>query len=155
MSGWRCGVFIFIDQINRLTGKICAKCPKRVVEHNRGAKEVFKGMNMALHHASSGELIDIRPLKSNLKTAITKTLYKSNHLEVFQMVLLSGKAMPEHQVTGEITVQCIEGNIEFTAAESSRLMHPGDLLCLAGGTVHAMKALEDSSVVVTILLHGA
>jgi quercetin dioxygenase-like cupin family protein len=115
----------------------------------------FQGMNMALHHASSGELIDIRPLKSNLKNATTKTLYKSNRLEVFQMVLLASKAMPEHQVTGEITVQCIEGSIEFTAAGTSQLMRAGDLICLAGGTVHALKAVEDSSVLVTILLHGA
>jgi len=38
---------------------------------------------MVLHHALSGELIDICPLKSSLKNAITKTLYKSNRLEVF------------------------------------------------------------------------
>ena len=110
---------------------------------------------MALHHALPGELIDIRPLKSNLKSAITKTLFKSNRLEVFRMILLTGKAMPEHQVTGEITIQCIEGSIEFTAVGTNHLMHAGDLICLAGGTVHALKAVEDSSVLVTILLHGA
>lgn len=110
---------------------------------------------MALHHALSGELIDIRPLKSSLKNAITKTFYKSNRLEVFRMVILAEKAMPEHQVTGEITVQCIEESIEFTAAETNQLMHAGDLICLAGGTVHALKTVEDSSVLVTILLHGA
>ena len=112
-------------------------------------------MDMALHHALSGELIDIRPLKSNLKNATTKTLYKSNRLEVFQMVLLANKAMPEHQVTGEITVQCIEGRIEFTTAGTRQLMRAGDLVCLAGGVVHALKAVEDSSVLVTILLHSA
>lgn len=108
---------------------------------------------MAIHHALSGELIDIRPLKSDLKNTITTTLYKSNRLEVFRMVLLAGKTIPEHQVKGEITVQCIEGSIEFTAAGTSQLMREGDLLCLAGGTAHALKAVEDSSFIVTILLH--
>ena len=110
---------------------------------------------MALHHALSGELIDIRQYKSNLKNAATKTLYKSGRLEVFRMVLLAGKAMPTHQVTGEITVQCIEGSIEFVAAGTSQLMREGDLICLAGGEAHALNAIEDSSVLVTILLHGA
>jgi len=110
---------------------------------------------MAIHHASSGELINIRPLENNLKNATTTTLYKSNHLEVFRMILLAGKVMPEHQVKGEITVQCIEGRIEFTAAGTSQKMCAGDLICLAGGVVHALKAVEDSSVIVTILLHGA
>src|SRR5450830_1066560 len=97
-------------------------------------------MDMALHHALSGELIDIRPLKSNLKNATTKTLYKSNRLELFHMVLLANKAMPEHQVTGEITVQCIEGSIEFATAGTRQLMRAEDLVCLAGGVVHALKA---------------
>lgn len=110
---------------------------------------------MALRHASSGELIDIRQYKSNLRNAITKTLYKSDRMEVFRMVLLAGKQMPTHQVKGEITVQCIEGCIEFSTAETSRLMREGDLICLAGGAAHALKAVQDSSILVTILLHGA
>jgi quercetin dioxygenase-like cupin family protein len=110
---------------------------------------------MAIYHASAGELIDVRPLENNLKNETTKTLYKSNHLQVFRMVLLAGKIMPEHQVKGEITAQCIEGSIEFTAAGSSQLMRAGDLVCLAGGMLHALKAVEDSSVIVTILLQDA
>ncbi|OIQ71700.1 hypothetical protein GALL_466820 [mine drainage metagenome] len=110
---------------------------------------------MALHHALCGELIDIPPLESNLKNATTKTLYKSNHLEVIQMVLLASKAMSEHQVTGEITIQCLEGSIELTTAGTGQLMRAGNLVCLAGGVVHALKAVEDSSVLVTILLHSA
>lgn len=110
---------------------------------------------MAIHHASSGELIDIRPLNCDLRSAITKTLYKSNRLEVFRMILLAGKEMPAHQVAGEITVQCLEGHIEFRFSQTSRSMREGDLICLAGGENHALKAVEDSSVLVTILLHGA
>jgi hypothetical protein len=34
-------------------------------------------------------------------------------------------------------------------------MCEGDLKCLLGGQEHALKAIEDSSVLVTILLHGA
>lgn len=83
---------------------------------------------MAIHHASSGELIDIRPFNDNLKNATTKALYKSNHLEVFHMVLLAGKEMPAHQVVGEITIQCLEGSVEFTVAGTSRLMREGSLI---------------------------
>jgi quercetin dioxygenase-like cupin family protein len=110
---------------------------------------------MALHHALSGELIDIRPLKENLKNAPTISLYKSNRLEVFRMVLLAGKAMPSHQVDGEVTIQCLEGNIELAVAKTSQLMREGDLTCLAGSETHGLTAVENSSVLVTILLHGA
>ncbi len=110
---------------------------------------------MALPHAASGELIDIRPLGSGLGNATTRALYKSSHLEVFRMVLPAGKNMPSHQVAGEITVQCLEGSIEFQIGNTGRLMHQGDLLCLAGGQAHSVRAVEDCSILVTILLHGA
>ena len=108
---------------------------------------------MAIHHALSGERIDIRPLRTKLQDARTETLYKSDQLEVFRMVLSAGKSMPAHQVAGEISIQCLEGGIELTAAGTSQLMREGDLICLAGGERHALKAVEDSSVLVTVLLH--
>ena len=106
---------------------------------------------MAIQHAASGELIDISPLAEKLKNHITKTLYKSAHLEVFRMVLLAGKVMAAHRVAGEITVQCIEGQVEFTSPSGGVLLRKGNLICLAGGEMHSLKAIEDSSVLVTLL----
>jgi quercetin dioxygenase-like cupin family protein len=110
---------------------------------------------MSIHHALSGELINIRPLGSALETARSSTLYKTQHLEVFRMVLLAGKEIPEHQVLGELTVQCLEGSVEFSIGSTRDVMRSGDLKCLAGGIPHALRAIEDCSVLVTLLLHGA
>lgn len=110
---------------------------------------------MAIHHAASGELIDIRPLGEAIKATRTSTLYKTQHLEVFRMILLAGKQMPEHHVVGEVTVQCLEGSVEFSIGTTRNIMRPGNLKCLAGGVPHALVAIEDSSVLVTLLLHGA
>lgn len=71
------------------------------------------------------------------------------------MTFPAGKAMPAHHVAGEVTIQCLEGSIECTAAGTIRLMRAGDLICLAGGESHALKALKNSSCLVTLLLHVA
>ncbi len=110
---------------------------------------------MAIHHALSGELIDIRPFGEAIKTTRTTTLYKTKHLEVFRLVLLAGKEMSEHAVVGELTVQCLEGSVEFSIGTTHDVMRAGDLKCLAGGVPHSLRAIEDSSVLVTLLLHGA
>jgi quercetin dioxygenase-like cupin family protein len=115
----------------------------------------IQGMHMALHHAMSGEVIDIRPLGGDLRHASTAALYKSGRLEVMRVVLLAGKTVPEHSVAGEISIQCLEGRVELTAAGTCQVMSAGDLLCLSGGVTHALKAVEDCAVLVTILLHGA
>ncbi len=110
---------------------------------------------MAIHHALSGELISIRPLGEAITTARTSTLYKTQHLEVFRMVLVAGKLMPEHHVVGELTVQCLEGSIEFSIGTTRDVMRAGDLKCLAGGVPHALRAIENSSVLVTLVLPRA
>lgn len=110
---------------------------------------------MAIHHAASGELIDIRPLRAGLARETTRALYKSDTMEVFRAILLAGKSMPEHRVKGEITVQCLEGSIEFRDGPQVRIMREGELLCLAGGRPHSLRAIDDASVLVTILLHPA
>jgi quercetin dioxygenase-like cupin family protein len=110
---------------------------------------------MAIHHASSGELIDIRPLNDRLKTTTTTALFKSGHLEVARTVLRAGQDVPAHHVTGEMMVQCLEGRVELSAAGTTKSTRAGDLICLAGGETHSLKAIEDSSVLITMLLHGA
>lgn len=110
---------------------------------------------MAIPHAASGEVIDIRPYGINIGSAITKALFKSDQLEVIRMVLLAGKKLPEHQITGEITVQCIEGKIIFHALGSPRILTAGSWVHLPGEEPYAMEAMEDSSLLVTFhLQHG-
>lgn len=108
---------------------------------------------MAIPHAQPGEIIDIRPLGSRLKERVTSTLAKTEALELLRLVIPAGTQIPQHQVPGEITVQCLEGQVIFDAGSTNRELVAGDLLFLNGGTPHALQAVKDSSVLVTILLH--
>ena len=107
---------------------------------------------MAIPHAGSGEPINIQPLGIHLPGTKTTALFKSDDLEVIRLVLLAGKSLPPHKVPGEITVQCIEGKIDVPANGQSHVLVAGEMLLLAGGVVHGVVALEDSSALVTIAL---
>lgn len=74
--------------------------------------------------------MDIYPFRSNTHQEGNKTLYKSDHLEVFRMILTAGKEFAPHKVAGEITAKYIEGSIEFTINGVSEVMHEGNLKCL-------------------------
>ena len=108
---------------------------------------------MALHHAASGEIVDVRPLGEKLKQEIPVTLVKTPRLQVFRYVLLKGKEFAEHQVQGGITVQCLEGVIEFSSHERTQILRAGELVYFAGDVPHALKGVEDASVLVTIVSH--
>jgi quercetin dioxygenase-like cupin family protein len=107
---------------------------------------------MALAHAASGDIIDVRPLGAALPGRVTTAFLKSAQMELMHLVLPSGKAMREHRVPGEITVLCIEGLIEFTTAAASRRLAPGQLIHLGAGEAHSLLALADSSALLTICL---
>ncbi len=106
---------------------------------------------MALQHANPGEIVSVRPLGKDLHDAINVNLLRSENLQVFRVVLRKGEEFSEHSVPGEITVQCIEGLIEFRIGqEQVRELAAGDLLYLDGGQPHALLALDDASVLVTV-----
>ena len=108
---------------------------------------------MAIPHAKSGEVIDLRSLGEALANAVTNTLVKTDRLEVIRLVVPAGKDIPPHQVAGEITVQCLEGRVTFTAGGATRELAAGQMLYLAGNEPHSLRGIEDASVLVTILLH--
>lgn len=106
---------------------------------------------MAIPHAAPGQTIDVRPLGPALAGTKTSALLKTDALEVIRLVVPAGKQIPSHKVPGEITVQCLEGRVAFTALGETRELEAGQLLYLPGGADHALEGLEDASVLVTIL----
>jgi quercetin dioxygenase-like cupin family protein len=107
---------------------------------------------MAIPHAQSGEVVDIRPLGSALAQARTSTLVKTKTVEIIRLVIPAGKDIPSHKAQGEITVQCLEGRVAFTIGSTRRDLEGGQLLYLSSGEIHSLHGIEDSSVLLTIVL---
>lgn len=110
---------------------------------------------MAIPHAASGDLIDVRPLGAKPSQTLSTTLVRADHLEVLRLVLPKGKVASEHKAAGAITVQCLEGVTELEAHGRTQTLRAGDLVYLADAVPHAVKALEDSSLLITLLLRRA
>ncbi len=107
---------------------------------------------MAQPHALSGQVLSVAPLGAALAGARTAALVKARQLEVVRLVLPAGQRLREHRVPGEITVQCLEGEVEFDVAGMPRRLAAGDWLHLAAREPHALRALSDASLLVTICL---
>lgn len=109
---------------------------------------------MAIHHALSGQALDVRPLSGRLSLVKTSALFKSADLEVIRLVLLAGKSLPPHKVPGEITIHCLEGSIDIELDVATTRLNAGELLFLAGSAMHAVSAVTDASALVTIALRA-
>lgn len=109
---------------------------------------------MAIAHAQPGQLIDVRPLGTEIGQQRTTTLAKTDKLEIVRLVLPKGKEIAEHRAPGPITVQCLEGQVEFSASGNHVMLEAGGLLYLNAGQPHALRAAADASLLLTILLPG-
>jgi len=109
---------------------------------------------MAQPHAASGEVVSVLPLGAALGGARTHALIKAGQLEVVRIVLPAGQQLREHSAPGEITVQCLEGRVEFDLPGSTLTLGAGDWLHLQRGEPHALRALDDCSLLVTLCIEG-
>jgi quercetin dioxygenase-like cupin family protein len=110
---------------------------------------------MAISHLLSGEVASLHPLGDKLEQTPSTAFFKDTRLEVMRIVLPAGKRMPAHAVDGPITVQCIEGEVDFSMGDTHRVIRAGDLIYLAAGVSHELAAIKNSSLLVTIVLLGS
>jgi quercetin dioxygenase-like cupin family protein len=107
---------------------------------------------MAQVHAVSGEVVSLKPLGAGLAAAKSSAILKAPQLELIRLVLLAGRSLPEHQVAGEITLLCLEGQVDVSTPSGVLSLQAQDLLHLAGGMPHGLVALTDASLLLTIRL---
>ncbi|WP_423709940.1 cupin domain-containing protein [Undibacterium sp. WLX3042] len=109
---------------------------------------------MAQKHLSSGDSIHILS-SGNSETVPAQALFKDKHMEVMRLSLPAAKHIATHQVDGPITIFCIEGQVEIQTDHARKILHTGDLMYLAASASHALTAIDDSSLLVTIALQGS
>ena len=107
---------------------------------------------MALQHAASGERIALQRGEDDIANFTSIALAKTEHMELIRLVVTKDKPMPEHRVEGEMTLVCLEGEIAFDAHGRTVVLRPNDMVYLAGGEPHAIRANQDSVALMTILL---
>jgi quercetin dioxygenase-like cupin family protein len=106
---------------------------------------------MAIRHAKAGEVVDLQPLGEGLRNARTTALVKSDAFEAVRLIVPAGKEIPPHQVSGQITLHCLEGHVLLGLSDSTLELSAGQWVYLDGGARHSVTGIEDSSVLLTIL----
>ena len=107
---------------------------------------------MALQHSQPLEVIDMRPLGSRLRESKTCSLLKTDHLQLMRVVLLERQALPQHHVPGKMTLLCIEGQVRVNVRAGTHELGAGELMMLPADEPHAVVAVRDASLLMTVLL---
>lgn len=104
---------------------------------------------MATHHASPFEIVDLDTWANDLPKEQHKTIVKTNEMQLARLVFSKGDEFPKHKVSGPIVVQCIKGEIEFTAMGETKLIKSEQLVYLKPDEPHSLRA----NILLTIIFN--
>ena len=102
--------------------------------------------------------IDIPEFIKQLKSEVTWqnsdrnaiTVFKTNGLRIVLIALHKEAVMQEHATDGIISVQVLEGEINFSIANESKLLRKGEMIALHEGLDHSVKAIKESVFLLTL-----
>jgi quercetin dioxygenase-like cupin family protein len=83
-----------------------------------------------------------------------RTLIKYDTLRVVLVALQAGRNLPEHETEGRLTIHVLSGHLEVKAAGRTFNLRPGGLLALDRNLPHDVRALQESTVLLTIAWPG-
>jgi quercetin dioxygenase-like cupin family protein len=120
---------------------------------SRDPREDF-GLTMALSalRASPGQVVDLRPLGSELTTAQVAPLMRTSDLEVFRVVVPSGTTVPAHEFSREVVVHCLEGRAQLVSPGQAHELRAGQLLYYSSDEPFSVLGLENTSLLITAAL---
>jgi quercetin dioxygenase-like cupin family protein len=101
---------------------------------------------MAIPHAAPGEPIDLFSRRGPASAA----LVRDEHFEVFRLAMEAGKELPEHELASLSTIQCLRGRIEVRAQGRVEALATGYLMYLGSCEPRAIRAVEESLILVTM-----
>jgi quercetin dioxygenase-like cupin family protein len=113
--------------------------------------------NSSINPLSGVSLLDIaselagsrqhKPWHSGL---YSKFLLKADDLRLLLIAMETGAKLKEHHADGTVSVHALEGALCIHVQEQTHNLHAGQILLLAPGIKHDLKALEDSALLLTI-----
>jgi len=79
-----------------------------------------------------------------------KTLAKEGRLRVMIIALNRATVLKQHHTDGPVSIQCLRGNVAITIDDASTELTSGGLLILDAKVQHQVKAIRDSSLLITM-----
>lgn len=108
---------------------------------------------MATHHASAGQVVDLKTWANDLPEQASKVITKTDELELARLVFNAGESFPENILPGPVVLHCLTGNMEININGSVQTFSSGQLSYLLSVEPNSIKVLSDSVILITIVFN--
>ena len=79
-------------------------------------------------------------------------LYKQGSATIALFRFEPDGAIPDHKAPGTVFIQCLDGRIDVKVGDEAHPLRRGGLLVLAPGVRHDVRAIEASTMLLTVCL---
>ncbi|MBK9631158.1 MAG: cupin domain-containing protein [Saprospiraceae bacterium] len=80
------------------------------------------------------------------------TLYKSETMRIVLLGLQKNAELKVHKSNGAISVQVLEGKINFTTEQENVLLDKGQMIALQENILHGVRAVTESFFLLTLVI---
>ena len=107
---------------------------------------------MVNQESEHGTIVELKTLEPSLRGHEKTVLVENDNLRIVQFAIPGGSGIPRYEAHGIMILHCLAGRLSVTAMDRSRVLRSGQLLHLAVREAFSVSALEDSSLLATIVL---
>ncbi len=81
------------------------------------------------------------------------TIFKSNTMRIVLMGLRANGELKPHKANGVISIQVIEGQMNFIADNQTTMLEKGQMIALHDNVTHSVLALKDTFFLLTLAMN--
>lgn len=83
------------------------------------------------------------------------TVFKTSDMRIVLIALHEGAVIARHTANGVISVQALEGEINFSTDDQSVVLKQGQMIALRKGEPHSVAAIKESVFLLTLAIAGS
>ena len=79
-------------------------------------------------------------------------LFHRGHLRLLLFTFDAGGRLPEHRAPGQVVIHCLRGGLDVAAGDAHHQLGPGEALVLDPAVPHAVEAVAESDMLLTVCM---
>lgn len=90
----------------------------------------------------------MKKISANILEGKFEHLVDEKNLQITHLQIKKGEEIPSHKSDKNVVVVIYKGKVDFTGENGSEVIVPGDIIVMEPDEMHALRALEDSDLMV-------
>ena len=90
----------------------------------------------------------MKKLSANILDGKFEHLLDEDKLQITHLQIKQGEEVPSHKSDKSVVVVIYNGKVDFKGENGNQIIIPGDIITMDPNEIHALKALEDSDLMV-------